>query len=505
MKKNILLVAFITILFTLLFYRQYIGLNLFIFEIVLVTIALTGRQLLPKTGASLVVVTALALTSVFVVLHASAFVITMNLITLFIFCGMLLLPGGRSMVSWIGLSFENIIGAPGNVITTTSANLSKRGNTMKYIRGAAYFIIPLFLIFFFLLIYGQSNPTFFNWMRDLSEILDKWITAILAHINFPFFFVSLLGLAVAVFFIFRHSSAFIGNWDKSARDVLVRPEQQAEDISSRSHHLKSQYMAAVFLLISLNLLIALQNVLDIRWIWFGFEWNGQYLQQFVHAGTFLLIISIVVSALIILWFFRGTLNFYPGNGLLKKLSYAWILQNMILSVSVGFRVYWYVYYFALAYLRIGVIIFLVITVIGLITVLIKVRSGKSFFYLFRVNTLSVFIVLTLSSLVNWDNVIAKYNFSHFDRSFVHLDWLCTLSDKALPVLDKSPEFLSKVKQVQDSRFSFEMQYMDPKMYHNIIGLRKKMFLEDMDNRSFLSWNLADAMAAKKLRATELPH
>jgi hypothetical protein len=271
-----------------------------------------------------------------------------------------------------------------------------------------------------------------------------------------------------------------------------------------SPHLKSQYTAAVFLLISLNILIALQNVLDIRWIWFGFEWNGQYLQQFVHAGTFLLIISIMVSAMIILWFFRGSMNFYVGNRLLKRLSYAWIVQNMILAISVGFRVYWYIYYFALAYLRIGVIIFLVITIIGLITVLIKVRSGKTFFYLLRVNTLSVFIVLTLSSLVNWDNVIAKYNFSHYERSFVHLDWLCTLSDKALPLLDKSPEFLSNVKQVQDSRFSFEMKYMEPKMYHNIIQLRNKMFLEDLEKRSFLSWNLADAMAEKKLKTRSSP-
>ena len=200
----------------------------------------------------------------------------------------------------------------------------------------------------------------------------------------------------------------------------------------------------------------------------------------------------------------GDLNFYPGNRLLKRLSYAWIIQNMILAISVGFRVYWYIYYFALAYLRIGVIIFLVITVIGLITILIKVRSGKSFFYLFRVNTLSIFIVLTLSSLVNWDNVIAKYNFSHFERSFVHLDWLCTLSDKALPILDKSPEFLSQVKQTQDVRFSFEMKYMEPKMYRNIIQLRKKMFLEDMEKRSFLSWNLADAMAERKLKTSLSP-
>jgi hypothetical protein len=499
MKKNILLAAFITIIFTLLFYRQNIGLNLLILEIVLVTITFTDRQLRPKTGHSLVVVTALALTSVFVVIHASAFVITMNLITLFIFCGMLLLPEGRSMVSWIGLSLGNIISAPVNAVSGISTGLSERGNTVKYLVRATYFIIPAGLVLFFLLLYQQSNPILFNWMKDFLTHLDKWINAFFLHFNFLLFFVFLLGLAVSVYFIFRKTWGSLSDWDRSGNEYMAGPGEGEEKLNHPSHHLKSQYIAAVSLLVALNLLIALQNILDIRWIWFGFEWNGQYLRQFVHEGTYLLIISIIVSAMIILWYFRGALNFYPGNRLLKRLSYAWILQNMILAVSVGFRVYWYVYYFALAYLRIGVIIFLVITVIGLITILIKVRSGRTFFYLFRVNTLSVFIVLTLSSMVNWDNVIAKYNFSHFERSFVHLDWLCTLSDKALPVLDKSPEFLSKVKQVQDVRFSFEMRYMEPKMYYNIIKFREKIFLEDMQNRGFLSWNLADAMAAKKLR------
>ena len=284
MKKNILLAGSIAVLFTLLFYRQYIGLNLFIFEIILVPLLYLGRQATPKTTSAILLATALAVTSVITVVHASAFVITMNLVTLFIFCGMLLLPEGRSMVSWIGLSFENLIGAPGNVITKSSTSLSKRGNTMKYIRGAAYFIIPVFLIFFFTLLYGQSNPTFFGWMSDFTNFLDKWITAILEHFNFSLFFVFLLGLAVAVFFIFRHTTSYIGNWDRSAKDVLVKPEQKADVMNGPSPHLKSQYTAAVFLLISLNLLIALQNVLDIRWIWFGFEWNGQYLNSLSMRG-----------------------------------------------------------------------------------------------------------------------------------------------------------------------------------------------------------------------------
>jgi hypothetical protein len=107
-------------------------------------------------------------------------------------------------------------------------------------------------------------------------------------------------------------------------------------------------------------------------------------------------------------------------------------------------------------------------------------------------------ILIVASLFNWDTIIARYNFSHYKQSFVHLDWLCTLSDKALPELDKSPEFLREVRQCQDQQFSFEMAYMSPDKYLEIIAKRKLEFRKKMEGRSILSWNLAESGAMKKI-------
>jgi hypothetical protein len=171
---------------------------------------------------------------------------------------------------------------------------------------------------------------------------------------------------------------------------------------------------------------------------------------------------------------------------------------MILSLSVGIRIYWYIHFFALAYKRIGVILFLVAVFIGLVTVMIKISRKRSFFWLLRSNALSVFSVLLIGSLFNWDSIIARYNFNHYQHSFVHLDWLATLSDKALPELDQSPGSLATVRQCQDKTFRFEQQYMPPATYYQIIRNRKTEFLEKMSHRSILSWNLAEAKAKRKL-------
>jgi hypothetical protein len=239
-------------------------------------------------------------------------------------------------------------------------------------------------------------------------------------------------------------------------------------------------------------------------VWFNFSWEGQYLKQFVHEGTYLLILSILISIAIVLYYFRGNLNFYHGNKFLKRLCYLWILQNGILIISVAIRNFWYIQHFALAYKRIGVFIFLVLTLYGLYTVYKKVRHHKSAFYLYRSNAHSVFLILAVASLFNWDSIIAKYNFSHYQHSFVHLNFLATLPDKSLPYTVKPLGELRTINKIQKEKFSFDEAYMTPEDYYEKINIRKEEFREAWEAKSILSWNLAEYLAYRKLFGKEHP-
>ena len=208
--------------------------------------------------------------------------------------------------------------------------------------------------------------------------------------------------------------------------------------------LKNEYKAGIFLLIVLNILILILNLIDINWVWFNFKWEGQFLKQFVHEGTYLLILSILISIGLVLFFFRENLNFYSKNRTLKYLSYVWIIQNGILTISVAIRNFYYINYFSLAYKRIGVLLFLILTLYGLYTVFNKVKNKKSNFYLFQYNFSALFILLIVSSIVNWDKVIANYNFKHANKSFLELNYLADFSDKTLPYLDKPLHELEEI-------------------------------------------------------------
>ena len=106
--------------------------------------------------------------------------------------------------------------------------------------------------------------------------------------------------------------------------------------------------------------------------------------EFVHEGTWLLVFSVFLSAAIALFFFKGNLNYFSKNKWLKRLTIVWIAQNLVMVISVMLRNYWYITYFGLAYKRIAVLFFLLLTMIGLITIIIKILNKKSSYYLWRV-------------------------------------------------------------------------------------------------------------------------
>jgi hypothetical protein len=307
----------------------------------------------------------------------------------------------------------------------------------------------------------------------------------------------------------RSALASLVNKDKAATDELIRTRlrvfNQYGKVLVKKTGLKNEYTAAVFLLVTLNALILLLNIIDINWVWFNFTWEGQYLKQFVHEGTYLLILSILISIGLVLYYFRANLNFYPKNKLLKYLSYAWLAQNAVLAISVGIRNYWYIQYFSLAYKRIGVIIFLLLTLYGLYTVFIKVKDRRSSFYLFRTNTYATLVVLVITSLFNWDVIIAKYNFAHADKSYLHLDFMASLSDKALPYLDKPLAEIEKIKLEQSDNYEFELKgrkekmYMSPADYCDKINRRKYEFIVDWEEKSIWEWNWPEYQAYRQLK------
>jgi hypothetical protein len=113
---------------------------------------------------------------------------------------------------------------------------------------------------------------------------------------------------------------------------------------------------------------------------------------------------------------------------------------MILAFSVALRNYHYKHQHGIAYKRIGVIIFLILVIIGLVSLALKIRDKKSAFYLFHLNSWSLYFVMLAMSLFDWDMIIVNNNVNHPNEAGIDKVFLLTLSDKTLFVLQNNKNY-----------------------------------------------------------------
>lgn len=497
-RIQLLIVVIGSILFTFLFYKNYIGLNLLLFNIFVIGILFFLKKLTLKSKLEFVVLSGTILSGLLVVIYNSTLAITVNLISLFLLVGVLLLPGIRNLIYASGLSIMNTIIAQGSFYRLLQDLSEKRKAlklTLKYLK---IIVLPLIIVFIFLLIYKASNPFFSEYVDLIAEKIDQWITVLFEYINVPLLMTWVLGLVVCNYLFLGRAERTISGFEKKGNMQMLR-QRKKSFFTFKTTGLKTELRIAIIMFALLNLLLFIVNMFDISQVWFNFEWSGNYLKQFVHEGTYLLIFSIVISLALTLYYFRGNLNFYKKNKVLQILAYIWLFQNAILTVSVGIRNFWYINYFALAYKRIGVIFFLIFTLISIYLVYQKIKKKKSTYYLFSNNALALYILLVSMSVFNWDTIIVQYNFSHYKSAFVHLDFLAKMSDKTLPYLDKTEQQLKEIEHLQQQQFHFEEKFLSSNEYYRIIQQRKNSFQEKWAKTNWLEWNLADHRANNQLQ------
>jgi hypothetical protein len=491
-KKS--LVFLFAVLFSVLFYKKLFGVNLLIFETVSISLGIVLFK--PKFGStfSKLLVLGTVITCLMVVLHNSRIAKVVNVFSYLLLIGSISMPNFQLAKNFIIQFVENSIKSTGVFLKSLINGKGKGSRFFHYLKIIG---IPLMLILFFLFIYYNSNDYF-------SQIVDSFINSSMSFFDWipsiSFFFVItfILGVIVSSSIVYNQVSKNLMQGESQLREQMERKRLPVHRTSFIA--LKNEYKSGVFLLIGLNLLLVVFNYSDITTVWFSYEWSGGFLKEFVHSGTYLLIISLLVSIVIVLYFFRGNLNFYKKNKLLKILTYIWMSQNLILVISLFIRNSIYIDHFALAYKRIGVFAFLIAVLIGIITILIKVKDKKSFIYIVKKNTISVYLIFMLLTLFNWDVIISKYNLNAYEKAFVEMNFIAELSDKALPYIDLDDEALNEMNRTQNSLFSFKSRgsYISTTSYKERVEYRILNFMEVYPKRSWLEWNYADYSAYREL-------
>lgn len=342
-------------------------------------------------------------------------------------------------------------------------------------------VLPVGVISLFYFIYYVANPHFAE-LSDQFWSQFNWFGQI--QISWPFVFYCFSALLLAFSMIFpSRIDEFFGLFSK---EESLKRKRSAKKRKRGMLILKDQLYSGQVLLIALNALLLIVNSLDIWYIWLGKEnISPSILSSYVHEGTYILILAILLGISVSIYYFWNNINFISGNRRLKRLAYLWLIQNALLALSVMMRNVHYIDFYGLAYKRVGVMVFLSMVFMGLYTVYYKIQFRKNFRFLIEKNAWAVFTILFLTSFINWDLFMTQYNLHTHQGNPIDIHFLMEeVSDKNLFVLEKNKELVKE--KLSESGRMHQIEWFESNLKY-----RKERFKAQNQEFSFLSWNYAD--------------
>jgi Domain of unknown function (DUF4173) len=202
-------------------------------------------------------------------------------------------------------------------------------------------------------------------------------------------------------------------------------------VDSEPSRIPGVTVASVTLSLALfNLLFALQNGMDLIYIWGDVRLPEAFtLAEYAHRGAYPLIVTALLAGLFILVTTHPK-SAMAGNRLIRWLIILWIGQNLFLVASTVERTLLYIDSYSLTRLRIAALLWMGLVGIGLVLVTWRMLRGNGIAWLVNGNILAALAVLGVCTYIDLGEMAARWNVRHAQEvggEGVHLD-LCYLNN-----------------------------------------------------------------------------
>ncbi|KZK87309.1 hypothetical protein PsAD13_00578 [Pseudovibrio sp. Ad13] len=373
-----------------------------------------------------------------------------------------------------------------DMITLSRVKRRKRPFS-NYAKLAFTWFLPLTLFPVFLYLFSSSNP-----------VIEQW----LLNIN-PGKFFEKLNMARIVFW----SIAFALVWpflrvkfrkklkkEKTTVPSVKTPEQEVVQAYQSVMDDLFGYKAVVRSLVLFNGLFALQTVLDAVYLWGSQELPaGTTYANYAHSGVYTLIIAALLAAIFVLFASRSGAATAKSK-LVQVLLLAWTVQTTLLVVSCLARLGNYVSEYSMTYLRFYALIWVMLVLIGVLSIVVKLALKRDNSWLVRVNMLVVAVILYSLSLTNTAAFIANYNVTYAEGTKFDHWYLIKLGPQAIPAID------AKIRSELDRESEGKSKYLI-----KLQSSRRYMALHvRLDARDWRLWSLRNQLLLDYLQENEVP-
>ncbi len=482
MKKNDWLLLISVLLYSYLFYEQSAGINFLLFNIALVVCLLIKNPASLKDKSWMVVATGALVSSACIMYYSSPLAILTNVFSLGLLSAFSFSPKTSIFTSLFMTVCST--GSACVFMFIDWASRRKKNKSEEKNKRPAYvtilmilFVVVITILFF--VMYQSSNPLFKEFTKNIN----------LDFISFPWIFFTLSGLLLMYGFYYNRHLEGLTNHDTNLSNELSEDKANADGFLNKLFKLDTEHLTGTILFVVLNLMLLLLNGLDVAYLWIdGRLPEGMKHKEFVHDGVGALIASLIFAIIIMLYYFRGRLNYHSKNKGLKMLAYVWIAQNIFMIISTAYRNNMYIEESGISYKKIGLYVYLILCLIGLVTTFIKINKNKSNMYLIRVNPWCYFVILVISCVFNWDVIITNFNLNKAFKENKKLEkyYLVDLSFKNLPQLLVLPDTVKSYDEARDYYYALRGTYFQS--FKTALDKKLFNFMKEMQNQEWQSWS-----------------
>lgn len=460
MKKHHLI--FITVFAVIiLFYKEYIALNLGIFGIFLsiLTFTQTKSEFRNKTFLTLFV------TSIFSSFVFAWFGDAVSFLAVFTSVFLLRFRGTYPRLKpflYIEILLLNLFTFVGRVFNIEQwYEKPKEGKSFTK-KLVTFVMIPGLFISIFFFIYSFGSDHFANLFRDSELEFQPLTFIILAVIGF---YIGLIFWNFGVErFIFKQNRFL--NDDFSGLMKIEKPTFSLLDIDS-------ERVSGLISLSALNILLLIFILTYNYEQFYQVTTSADSLSAETHDRVNAVIMSIVMAILVILFYFKNGFNFDDKAKTLKISAKIWIVLNGILVLSAMIKNSEYITGYGLTYKRLGVYAFLTMALVGLIFTYIKIQKKKTNAFLFNKMFWVSYGLILVCSYVNWGGIITLNNIQRKDfADNFHLVSI-NYNEKILLDYAKKTGNIEMKNQIKERIESFQKETFFSKiLYYEFINVEK---------------------------------
>ncbi len=284
----------------------------------------------------------------------------------------------------------------------------------------ALIFVPLLLICVFFWIYSAGSDHFAGLFEDVEFDIKFW--QLIAIATLGIFIAFTYWNHVVERLIYKTNSTLDNDFNE--KDKVLKPTYSFFDLDT-------ERMSGVISLMALNILLVFFIITYNYEQFYETVKTPVRLSEETHERVNAVIISIIMSILVIMFYFKSSFNFDPKAGFMKNLAKIWIFLNAVLVISAMLKNSEYITSYGFTYKRLGVYAFLILALVGLFMTFIKIRRQKRNVFLFNSMVWCIYGIILICSYINWGGIITSQNMKRKDFVLNYYEITINFNDRQL--------------------------------------------------------------------------